>query len=917
MDLIFDQLNRVNSKEGDTYTHTSRLQPCGSFYLDETNKENYWAAYCNAVKKNIVLGLTEKPDNISPLRGDVDLKFDLDKGSKRKYTVKHIKTLMKYYQDIIEEIVPADKFNNKMTYCVILEREKPRKEAGKIIDGFHYHFPFFICNSYIQNGMIRDKVLQRATEDKLFRELGHLKTINDVIDKIATKTWTMYGSTKPDSTDKTKIIEPFRATLCFDNNLDEISLDEMFKDEYGELLAQGKKCRLSYYLPRLLSIRNVEDKETPLIESIEKLDPSKRKKNKKEFCLRSTEHALADLKVIEDGSLIDMLSEERAERYESWMDVGWTLYCIGQGCEKALDMWIEFSAKASNYKDGECEKLWNKMVIKETSFGVKTIGTIKAMAREDSPDKYAEWQKYNLRNIMMKCLRNKKPSHYDVACVVHKLYENRFLCSSSKGDQWYEFKDHRWNFVDDGVSIRKLLSQEVAALFNDFSNEMRDQRNKYDQESTNYKEFEEKRVRSFNVDCLLGDSPFVDKVLKMCKMLFHDQKFMTKIDENKELIGFENGVYDLKLGIFRDGRPDDYITISTGINYFDYDQDSEEVKEVEDFLKKIFVNPNIYNYALDSISSCFRGGNTNKKFFVLTGGTHGGKSAFTGLVEKTFGGYRHNFPRETFVAGKTSSGAKPELASVRGKRIAFAKELAKNEKLHIGMIKEMTGNDSFFARNLYEKGGDITPMFTLFLMCNDPPEVPAQDEATWGRIRVIPCESYFPEDPSEVPDSEEERIKRKIFMRDPYLDDKLSQMKEPFACLLLERYKKVKVTGLYEPKEVRLSTDRYKNNNDIYQQFINDKLEITKEKTDFLRLMDVYSEFKSWYEESYPSYAKEKISKPVMKSELERRIGAVNSQNRWLCLKFKRDDEDDKLVKKKNKADKYEASESESESDDE
>ena len=33
------------------------------------------------------------------------------------------------------------------------------------------------------------------------------------------------------------------------------------------------------------------------------------------------------------------------------------------------------------------------------------------------------------------------------------------------------------------------------------------------------------------------------------------------------LIGFDNGVYDLKMHMFRDGMPDDYIYLSTKQNY--------------------------------------------------------------------------------------------------------------------------------------------------------------------------------------------------------------------------------------------------------------------------------------------------------------------------------------------------------------
>ena len=61
-----------------------------------------------------------------------------------------------------------------------------------------------------------------------------------------------------------------------------------------------------------------------------------------------------------------------------------------------------------------------------------------------------------------------------------------------------------------------------------------------------------------------------------CRKLFYDPSFYERLDENRDLIGFKNGVYDLKNMVFRQGTPDDYISFSTGINYKEYNEEDED-----------------------------------------------------------------------------------------------------------------------------------------------------------------------------------------------------------------------------------------------------------------------------------------------------------------------------------------------------
>ena len=48
----------------------------------------------------------------------------------------------------------------------------------------------------------------------------------------------------------------------------------------------------------------------------------------------------------------------------------------------------------------------------------------------------------------------------------------------------------------------------------------------------------------------LKDSGYKDKIMKECREYFYDNKFTEKLDDQKHLIGFENGIYDLNKKYF-------------------------------------------------------------------------------------------------------------------------------------------------------------------------------------------------------------------------------------------------------------------------------------------------------------------------------------------------------------------------------
>jgi len=901
-------LEKCKVKKGEPFTHTTKSTgslengwPASSYYISKEHAPSFMKIYRDVVKSKCKLTITEKPGQFVPLRADFDFKSDLDTGIKRQYTIDMLKKIVSFFQCEIKKIIHPDTFNENMLWCMILEKPSPRKENGIVKDGFHLHFPHFICEEWIQDKYIRDRVLKHIIEEKVFGRCNFKTPIDEVYDKLTGKVWMMYGSMNYQNPHSSpylyhkwkKVPENQRYGYIFDHNQQEITVKQLFSVYHDNIK------HIKYHLPELLSIRGYSQ-PVQLLDEISRRKVFEKKSIKMIQKKRSEEEIFADIKTLKDGMIMDMLSNDRADNYSEWMDVGWTLFNIGEGRDETLDMWIEFSRRSSKFIEGECEKVWNTMQL-----GEKTIASLLYMARNDSPDDYKRWKESHIRNVLFKSLDEQKPNEYDVSLVVVKMFGDKFKCADAKRGLWYYYHDHRWRPMDNEIELRRKIVEDVLSKYAALQYELGEKVNdvehrlsladKDSDESKSYskdfKEIMEKRKKCRNIITRLKEVDFQRKVISMCQIQMHDSHFMKKINENRNYIGCENGVIDLELKIFRDGRPDDYITFTTEQFYTEYNEEDEEVKELHDYLSKVYPNKNIREYFLDFIATSLKG-NINKRFGIFTGASDGAKSMTFTLLEKAFGsgqyGYFGKFPRELMVQSTTknsSSSSRPELARVRGKIFMASQEITKMEKMNIGFVKEATGNDSIYVRSHYEQGTEIRPNFTMMIACNEPPEIPGHDEAVWSRIRVIDHESKFvkPQDIKKwpVPSSEEEQFKMKRFRADPSFGERIPILANVMLWLVFQRYKKCsKTKELHEPQEVLISTEKYQNDNDIYRKFYADKIEkvqnVDEAKKTVLKLQNVFSLFREWYKEEYPSY-RDTIGKGTFKNELCKKMGVIRN----------------------------------------
>ena len=816
--------------ESDDYNYLSVYPQ--KIYYKITNEKKFLDIYSKKIKKSKQYILEKFPEN-SPLSVCVDLKQSENADENLKYVIK-------LYQKNIALI--TDTHDIKLLNCIVLKKN----------DTYYLLFRDFIVKSNTVE-YLREKVIEEIKSSNIF--IGQ---------NIRRKPVLLYGS-------------------CYNPDDESYVVYDIFDHECHSSNESVLKLKSSSSTPSFLSIRNKE--QTSILKRMAYILKNEKPRIKIQQ-IRSKESIVEDLQLIKNGDLLFMISDERVNSLEHFIEIGKILFDIGQGEIEALDFWLELSERVNNYVEGFCEKFWYSFKISN-----KTINSLLNICKNDSPNSYEEWKNDNVNYLIDESLKAPKPNHLDVAKIVCKMYQGRFVCSHEKKDKWYEFRGHRWYQIENS-NIKKLIANEVISKYEAKLQELNNKIDKLSKDDPDRSVLCDKYVMCQKIILSLKSAPYHDGVLTMCKLYMSNSNFDKLVNQDMKLWVFENGVYDLESCMFREGSPDDFCTHSCGQYYIRYDSNDKDMIELDNFLNKVFPNTEIRKYFMKMLCLAVSGRNSHKIFGCCTGTGNNGKSVTFDLIATAFGDYYMNLPREFFIGPyNSSSKARPELSRTKGKRLVVFQEVPKDEKINIGVLKEMTGNDRFYARGLYEEGDEIKPMFTLMLQCNDPPKIPGHDQATWNRVRVILFESLFD---ANAPFDKSEQFRQKHFTSDPYISDELKSLASALIYKILSFYKDYKEEEWFDPPEIVKPTNEYHSDNDIYSQFVNENISLDNNSS--IRLMEMYNEFKYWYNTNHPSYKNDKIDRNTMKKEISKKLKVKYENNRWIGCKLNHDERNDKNI---------------------
>ena len=894
-------------------------------------------------KKGRPINLVEQPrlDAVKPLLIDLDFRFPLNTSLSHRFNGDNIDMFIQNVSEGIKTLF----YTGDRESCRFFVSLRPQayENAKKYIkDGIHIQSPD-ICLTNDKQKVLRLWLLENEAIKNSFDGIGYTNEPGDIYDEsmVRKQGWFLYGESKPD-------ISPYVLEKVLSYNLSTGDLEEEDLAEYTprkllKLLSvrydlqkdtndiRDKKVFDKYLNyrplppPSLETVANAkaepQDAEKPPVHTVATYIPDNYDCEEVEIAKRIA---------------IECLSKKRADDYKTWIETGWCLANIDSS-EEMFEVFKLFSAKSEKSAGTDWAKIkreWIRGFSRDTAGAKLTLKSLHFWAREDSPKEYAEIVEEDLVRYAQYRVDD---THYHVAKLLHRMYKGLFCASvESRRTEWYRFdpSNHTWRHTNQGMELQAKLSTEVADLIVRARQRLKMKGWEKHREENNiasataipdedwYKKWattlEGERFQSLvKVEKNLYKQDFKGSVMRAAVEIFHEEDFASRLNMNTTLLACKNGVLDLqneirdasgatrKIVVFRDGRPDDYMSNLAGrtypeheaIDYLPHDPEDPNFLELKEFLEKIFPNPDLCAFMVRLMASCLEGCNREQCYYTLIGGGGNGKSKLTDLMKNTLGEYCGSLAATALTRKRPESGAaNPDIIGIKNKRFIVLQEPDPKEPLNTSRMKQFSGEDLVEARGLFEDQQRFRITGKLFMCCNELPPINAMDRGTWRRIRVLPFMSSFY-------DKDDPRLNEgnpRFFPKDDALDAKLLRWRTAWLGYLVHIYEtQYLVHGLTPiPALVMQESNKYKEAFDQYGKFKTERMldfrdvrsKLQEYGNEEATLKDVCMSYNNWTRQNEGTLVGKKLTKQELQKRLEDDYGNMENGVFRRCVVFSDDE---------------------------
>ena len=420
-----------------------------------------------------------------------------------------------------------------------------------------------------------------------------------------------------------------------------------------------------------------------------------------------------------------------------------------------------------------------------------------------------------------------------IAKLLVPCLKNKLIYQTST-EKWY-FTDSRNVWVKSKKPDEYLISTTIQYYIKELQDEVWKELGR-EKNAEKKEELKKKKKRLDTWFRTVGQSAFQTQVTKFLRTKLQDEFFYNKLNKMKGKIVFYNGIFDLKLGVFRDGiRKDDFVSFTLARHYTP-NYNKEKMAFLRGVYKKITNNNDIHlEYVLGILGYSFTGdASLEKSIYYMKDGTEGGKgdngkTLLFETINYVFAEYMYMI--DPSFLEENNKVLHKQIPVLEGKRCVYADEGTKN-KLNNKLLKKVGDGDRLNTDVLYGNSQMFDIDYKLFVCSNFPPNLNSAEEgAVYNRYKQAEFCSKFVRDGSLLEDDP----KNLLFIADTKLKETLkNEYQDEIMALIIEYAMKYYAKGIpVVPKEFEEATKKTEMDN---------------------------NEFGSWFYENYEKFEGNRLS---------------------------------------------------------
>jgi putative DNA primase/helicase len=355
--------------------------------------------------------------------------------------------------------------------------------------------------------------------------------------------------------------------------------------------------------------------------------------------------------------------------------------------------------------------------------------------------------------------------------------------------------------------------------------------------------------------------------------LILDDSFMETLNRNlpHHLPISDCNKIDLRSGAISPLSKKDKFTFACPVKYT-----KERPEELMNMLKAIACGKeDELKYIQKMLGYGLTGHVDSRVYFILYGKGCNGKTVLLNLMSKILVNQYQAVSKCVFINSNTGKTGGSEVLQLKDCRMATFSETNANDELNESIIKMISGNDPITARGLYKDPMTFVPMCKLILCTNFKPDFNANDKANVDRVRLIPLNARFVENPTKANEY------RRINGIDKLIESKY--LNEFFSWCVdgaIEYYKDPEFNPVGEMLEAQNEYIREQSN---ITNFIDDMYDIGND-TDLILKTEVKSNYDTWCKENSIKPMKMGVLYSAFDDKFGKSVksGAKDTKNKWV-----------------------------------